>query len=202
MPEQRLRPGEPVLAVIGPSGSGKSTVIRRLVAASVLELTPSWTTRPRRAEEAAYPEDAVEHRFVSEMEFDSLERRGFFLESDRLFGLPFRYGLPHITHAHAEMVPAVMLRAPLIPRMRVHHPQVTVYQIEDSEARAVERLRLRHPDGTDHGSRLAGYRAELAAGRACATRVFVNDGAVDDIVRTVARAIAVDFASAAGGALA
>src|SRR6476660_9759614 len=41
-----------LLVFIGPSGSGKSTIVRTLVERRVVTVHPTWTTRPRRADEA------------------------------------------------------------------------------------------------------------------------------------------------------
>src|SRR3954447_16585781 len=106
------RSGRPVGGFIGPSGSGKSTVVRELAARGLVTVHPTWTTRPRRADER---QGSLEHRFVSDDEFDELCRRGFFIETVSLFGLPFRYGLPPLDGDSAGPggpVDAVMLRAP------------------------------------------------------------------------------------------
>src|SRR5436305_590449 len=88
---QDCRSRRPVVVFIGPSGSGKSTVVRELASRGLVTVHPTWTTRPRRADEQ---QGSLEHRFVSDGEFDELCRRGCFIETVRLFGLPYRYGLP------------------------------------------------------------------------------------------------------------
>lgn len=178
---------DPLLAVIGPSGAGKSTAVRALAAAGVVEVTPSWTTRPPRAGEL---ERCVEHRFVSDREFDALERRGFFVETVRPFGLPYRYGVPAVGRPAGRAVPLVMLRAPLVPVLRRRYERARVYQVEDSRERAAARLLARHGG---LGTRLRDYDAEVALGRELADRVVVNDRDVAALVAAARDAIAADF---------
>ena len=175
---------------IGPSGAGKSTVVRALHRRRVIEVTPSWTTRPRRADEI---DGTIEHRFISEAEFTSLERAGYFLEVVRPFGLPFRYGLPGVEPSVVGAVPAIMVRAPLVPLVVRHFPRHVIYQIEASHDRAKERLvRARDADAA-LGSRLEGFEEERRLGRAIASRCFVNDATVAELLEAVAGAITLDF---------
>ena len=181
---------DPLLVIVGPSGAGKSTAVRALAAAGVVEVTPSWTTRPRRPGEL---ERCVEHRFVREREFDELERRGFFVESIRMFGLSYRYGVPAVPRPESRAVPLLMLRAPHIPLLGRHYDQPSVYQVEDSRERVAARLLERHRDPTGLGTRLRDYDAEVALGRAEADRVFVNDRDVESLVAAMRQAIEADF---------
>lgn len=181
---------DPLLAVIGPSGAGKSTAVRALAAAGVVEVTPSWTTRPRRPGEL---ERCVEHRFVTEPEFDELDRGGFFVESVRMFGLPYRYGLPAVPRPERGAVPLLMLRAPHILVLERHYERASVYQVEDSRERVAARLLERHREPAGLGTRLRDFDAEVALGRGGAGRVFVNDGDVTSLVAAIREAIEADF---------
>lgn len=177
-----------VLAVLGPSGSGKSTVVRELHRRGVIDITPSWTTRPRRDDELG---GSVEHRFVDDEEFTARQDAGYFLEVVQMFGLPFRYGLPAIADPEAGTVPAIMVRAPLMPLVDRHFPGHVAYQIEDGYQRARERLGRR---AGDLGTRLDGFEEECRLGRGAAHRVFVNDGSIAGLVEAVAAAVRSDFA--------
>ena len=181
----------PIVAFIGPSGSGKSTAVRRLAARHRLTLHPTWTTRPRRADER---HGSPEHRFVSEREFDELARGGFFLDTIRLFGLPHRYGLPRIEPGAGGRVDAVMLRAPLVDRFAELVTRPIVYQIEDHPDRTATRLAARGTGADELAARLADNQVELRAGRVVADRVFVNDGTVEDLVAAISRALTLDVA--------
>jgi len=181
---------EPLLVVIGPSGAGKSTVVRALARAGVVDVNPSWTTRPPRPGE---PARCVEHRFVTDPEFDALDRRGLFVETIRPFGLPYRYGLPAVRPPRAAAVPLLMLRAPHIPVLRRHYDRASVYQVEDTRDRVAARLAARHRDPAEHGTRLRDYEVEVALGRKEARRVFVNDRDIAALVAAVRDAIAADF---------
>ncbi|HXM56263.1 MAG TPA: hypothetical protein VOB72_12800 [Candidatus Dormibacteraeota bacterium] len=183
---------EPLLVVIGPSGAGKSTAIRALAAAGVVEVTPSWTTRPARPDELSR---CVEHRFVTDGEFDELGRRRFFVATIRPFGLPYRYGLPAVRAPRPDAVALLMLRAPHISVLRRHYDRAVVYQVEDSRERVAARLLER--GSVELGSRLRDYDAEVALGRATAVRVIVNDRDVVSLVAALRDAISADFGTVA-----
>jgi ribose 1,5-bisphosphokinase PhnN len=177
-----------ILAVLGPSGSGKSTVVRELHRRGVIDVTPSWTTRPRRDDER---HGSIEHRFVDEEEFSARQDAGYFLEVVRLFGLPYRYGLPAVEVPAEGVVPAIMVRAPLMPLVGRHFAGHVAYQIEDGYERARERLVRR---GGDPGTRLDRFEQECRLGREAAHRIFVNEGSIVDLVEAVADAVGQDFA--------
>ena len=173
-----------LLVVIGPSGSGKSTVVRTLDERGVVRVHPTWTTRPRRADET---KGSPEHVFVSDAEFDDLVSRGFFVDTVTMFGLPFRYGLPPIARSTDGRVDLVMLRAPLVERFARTYPHFAVVQIEDTPGRTEARLRARGGSAADLVARLIDNERERAAGRAIAECVFVNDSTPDALADTIAR---------------
>lgn len=183
----------PLLLIIGPSGSGKSTVVRTLMDANVLRVHPTWTTRPRRPDEA---DGSPEHRFVDQATFDDHVAAGSFLDTVSLFGMPYRYALPAIRRSSDGAVDAVMLRASLVGRFRsvITDPSL-VFQIEDDPVRMAHRLKARATSADDLLCRLADNEREIVAGRAVADRVFVNDGTVDDLARRVAEALASQVAA-------
>lgn len=174
-----------VLVVIGPSGSGKSTLVRHLHERGLIEVVPTWTTRPRRADEA---HGSLEHRFVDDDGFDTLARCGCFLAVARPFGPPHRYGMPRRACAArppGRPVPAVIARAPLVPVLAAHVPRPVVYQVEA------------HRPWARPGRAGEDRRAQDALGRRMAHRVFLNEGPVGELVDAVAAAIAHDFEEAA-----
>lgn len=177
----------PLLLIIGPSGSGKSTLVRALVDAGVLRVHPTWTTRPRRRDEA---DGSPEHRFVDDHTFDGLAAAGAFLDTVALFGLAYRYGLPPIERSGDGAVDAVMLRASLVGRFsEVITDPAIVFQIEDEPARMARRLRERSSSDADLRCRIEDNQCEIVAGRAIAHRVFVNGGTVDDLAHSVTEAL-------------
>jgi guanylate kinase len=184
----------PVLIVIGPSASGKSTTVRELHRRGVLRVHPTWTTRPRRPDEI---DGALEHRFVTDTDFDELETAGFFLGTVALPGLPYRYALPAVTPRDDGPLDAIMARAPFIELFVPYFPARLVYEIDDTRERARTRLIQRGSGEHEIDARLEGHQAEVEAGRQIASRSFVNDGTLDGLVEEIAEALRVDVLTTA-----
>lgn len=179
-----------MLVIIGPSASGKSSVARELHRRRVLRVHPTWTTRPRRDEERA---GCLEHRFVSDVAFDRLRARGFFVETAAWVGVAHRYGLPPLPAPSRGLVDAVILRAPFVQVFERRFGDQLVYQIEDTAARARRRLVLRGCPAAELAARLADHQGELLAGRRVADRVFVNGRSLTDLVEAVTAALREDL---------
>lgn len=72
-----------IFVVSAPSGAGKTTLIRRLLAEmSDIHFSVSHTTRPPREGE----KEGVDYHFVDRDEFESMMRRGAFLETAEVHG--------------------------------------------------------------------------------------------------------------------
>ncbi|HET7673087.1 MAG TPA: hypothetical protein VFK11_01060 [Candidatus Saccharimonadales bacterium] len=184
-----LEKSQPLLVIIGPSGTGKTTVISRLAARKILEVAPSWTTRPKRYDE---DDNTIEHVFCDEEEFNRAKEKGFFVETVKPFGLPYEYGLPRIKTPSGGAIPAVMLRAPLIVRLLPHYDNPVIYQIEADKDRVKEALEKRAVAGSEPGTRLKDYEAELKLGRKLAGKIFINED-LDETVEQIARELVKDF---------
>lgn len=178
---------DPLLIVIGPSGSGKSAAVRELHRRRVITITSTWTTRPSRDDER---NGSIEHRFVSEARFTSMEGAGAFLGTATMFGLPYRYGLPPVHRPSGSAIAAVMLRANLLPLVGEHYANTVVYQIEDTPTRSELRVIARSDPAI--GSRVLHQEEERRIGQASARRVFVNSSTVDELLEQIAAAIASD----------
>jgi guanylate kinase len=187
---QPIESDSPLLVIIGPSGSGKSSAIEALASRGIVEVTPSWTTRPPRNGEI---KDSVEHRFVSETEFDKHQEQGFFLEVVQPFDLPFRYGLPALSKPADNKVPLIMLRANLLPLLAKHYSNFKAYQVEDEFSRVKDRLLKRQAAGEPQGSRLNDYELEINMGRQSAQRTFTNKSDIQTLVDQIEQAISNDF---------
>lgn len=180
-----------LLVFIGPSGSGKSAVVRELHRRGVIEVTPSWTTRPRRDDEHG---STIDHRFVTEDDFTALAEAGYFLEVVRPFGLPYRYGLPPVEGPSDGRVAAIMVRAPFMPLVVRHFLCHVTYQIEDSFDRAKDRVVVSGGAAVGLGTRLEGYEEERRLGHQLASRVFLNEASLPELIAAVAEAVGRDFA--------
>lgn len=180
----------PVVVFIGPSASGKSSVVRDLHEAGVVRVHPTWTTRPRRVDES---NGSLEHRFVTDAEFDALCADGFFLDTISMFGLSYRYGLPPVRPSAAGPIDSVMLRAPLVARFGQFVPHALVYQIEDTAARTRARLIARGCPAEELAARADDNDREIVGGRRLAHRVFSNDGSLCDLVNRISSALDADI---------
>jgi ribose 1,5-bisphosphokinase PhnN len=183
----------PLLALIGPSGSGKSTLATELVARGVVRLCPTWTTRPRRPNET--PGGTPGHCFVSDSEFDALERSGFFAAIGRQSGLPYRYGLGLDDLRGPAGLNLLLGRASMVPVVMGLVPTIRVYQLVAPPAELGVRLAGRgEPDG-EVALRFSAYLEEVAKGGAVAERIFRGDGPVAVTADAVQAAISFDFSS-------
>ncbi|HEX6678257.1 MAG TPA: hypothetical protein VF486_24975 [Actinomycetes bacterium] len=180
----------PLLVVIGPSASGKSSLVRELRRRRVIRAHPTWTTRPRRNDEHG---GTLDHRFVSDAEFDELCARRRFLVTAALPGLPYRYGLAPLP-AGPGPVHAVIVRAPFVEILGRLFPDQLVYQLEDTAQRSLQRLLLRGCPPSELAARLDGRHRELTDGRRVAHRVIVNDRSLPALADAAAAALRLDLA--------
>jgi guanylate kinase len=179
----------PILVVIGPPGSGKSNALRELAQRDILRVHPTWTTRPGRADEH---DGEIEHRFVSDAEFDAREADGFFLGTVTRPGSPYRDALPGVVPTDDGPIDTFMTRAPFVDALRQSFPYQVVYQIEDTPQRAKFRLIERGVDAAELVEELGCYAEEARAGRALAQRVFTNDASLDELVDAVTKKLQID----------
>jgi guanylate kinase len=187
------------LIVIGPSGAGKSSVVRELHRRHVVLVQPTWTTRPPRHDET---EGSLEHRFVSDAEFEELLRAGFFGQTGSISGLPHRYGLPAFIPHDDGPLDTVILRASYVDQVTRLVPGSVVYQIRDRGDRIARRIRARGCPPAELASRVWDNIAEARSGRLVAHRTFVNHGSLEQLVDKVTDAIAIDFAGRSVAAVA
>lgn len=184
-----LKPDDRLLVIIGPSGTGKTSALKLLHDQGVVEVTPSWTTRPPREDEIG---GTLEHRFVDDIVFTGKKDKGYFLDSAQMFGLPYWYGLPRLEKPAGSRVATVMLSSRLLPLMDEHYTNYMIYQIEDEPEKVAQRLQERQAAGHAMGSRLDDYHEEIAAGRKRAQRLFTNDGSLEDLAGRIAEALIED----------
>lgn len=184
-----LKPDDRLLVIIGPSGAGKTSALKLLHEQGVVEVTPSWTTRPPRDDEMT---GTLEHRFVDEGTFMKKKDEGYFLDSAQMFDLPYWYGLPKLEKPEGSRIATVMLQASLLPLMDKYYTNYTIYQIEDKPEKAAQRLQEREAAGHAMGSRFEDYQKEIEAGRKRAQRVFTNDSTLDNLAGQIAEALIED----------
>ena len=179
-----------LLVFVGASGTGKSSIVRGLAERGVIEVHPTWTTRPRRRDEA---DGSVEHHFVSDEEFLRRRDQGFFLHAVQMFGISYWYGLPTIDWSEGRAIDAVMLRASLVPILRSVYPDLVIYQIEATRELVDARLAARDCTRDELDARLADNEHELVGGRRIAQRRFHNNRPLVAVIDDIERAIRTDF---------
>jgi hypothetical protein len=113
----------------------------------------------------------------------------------QMFGLPHWYGLPHLELAPDGPLDAVMMRAPLVARLRALVPSLLVYQVDGDLEQATQRIAGRSVDDGEVRARSEANDIELAEGRRIADRVFSNDGDVGELVDSMLRALVRDVGS-------
>ncbi|HEX9682358.1 MAG TPA: guanylate kinase [Acidimicrobiales bacterium] len=173
-----------LLVICGPSGTGKGTVVDALVAADPdLDVSRSWTTRPRRRREA---DDAYE--FVGRPQFEAAIDAGHFLEWAEVFA-GHLYGTPRPDpRSDRDLVLEIDVQGAAQVRERVPGAVIVLLLPPDREEQA-RRLRRRGDLGGDLPERLAMAEAEEEAGRALADHVVVNHDvavAVEEVAGIVA----------------
>lgn len=161
-----------------PSGAGKSTIARLLLAADDgISLSVSATTRPPREGEV----DGRDYHFVSDEEFERMERTGAFLEWANVFGR--RYGTlqREVTQSMDDGCDVLLdIDWQGTQQLKQVDPDIVrVFILPPSMAELERRLRAR---GTDSEEVIAG-RMERAAAEishwAEYDYVLVNENAAD-----------------------
>jgi guanylate kinase len=168
--KEYLSSSDKLLLIIGPSAVGKSSVATELEKAGIIELTPTWTDRPKRQDEVG-----AEHMYVSPSVLDAQAAKGYFVHPPlTFFGLPYRYAMPRILRPAAGKISCVLARAHTVPLFRKYYSNLVIYQIEAPRDRVAQYLNVRSQTGSPLGTRLNDYEKEISIGRDYADRVFEN----------------------------
>lgn len=155
----------PIIALIGPSAAGKSTLVDAYAAEYPRAiLHKSITTRPSRG-----PDD-TSHIFVTDAEFDALERQGNLIQVVTAYGV--RYGLTTLPDSTA-MVVFVMIRQQFANEFKRYYPDAHIVQVEADTETLVKRLSAR---GDTHRINKLALLTETENGRQKAEAVIINDG--------------------------
>lgn len=182
---------QPLIIMIGPSGVGKSAVVGAMRRLGLVDLVPTWTTRPRRCYQ---PVEEDDHVFVSPQEFDLLLHQGFFLETARMFSLPYVYGLPALTcEDDPGCIKVIMLRASLMPMAYKHFPGASIYQVEAPHSRVLHHMKHRSRHESDMGTRIVDFQRELESGRNWADRLIDNGASLDSAIEQMKKYVLLDF---------
>lgn len=170
--------------IAGPSGAGKTSVATGLERRRHdLLLSVSVTTRASRHGES----DGVDYRFVSDEEFDAMEREGAFLETALVHGN--RYGTPRAPverglRAGTTVVLEIDVQGARAVRKQV--PDAVLVFVEPPSLEVLEeRLRAR---GTEDANALA-RRMRNARDEMAAAPDFDHRVVNDDLDRAIAEVI-------------
>lgn len=148
---------------------GKGTLVSRLVERSpALWLSRSWTTRPRRADEAA---DA--YVFVERDAFLAEVQRGGFLEWASFLGNLYGTPIPAPPPGHDVVLEIDVQGAAQV--LAARPDAVVVLVVAPSRQVQRERLRSRGEPEDVVERRVSMGEAEVRKGEAMAARVLVND---------------------------
>ena len=161
---------------------GKDTIVSRLVERNPeLQLSRSWTTRPRRPGEA---DDA--YCFVDRQAFEERARQGGFLEWVEYLGNLYGTPLPDPDErADRVLVIDVQGAAKVLRRAA---DSVMVLVVPPSPESLADRMRARGDDERHVAERVARAVDEEEAGRRLAHHIVVNDD-LDRAVEEMARII-------------
>lgn len=157
-----------IFVLFGPGGAGKGTIAARLVEeVPDLQLSRSWTTRPRRPGE---PEEA--YVFVDRDAFEARARAGEFFEWAEFLGN--LYGTPQLdTDAPGDVLLEIDLQG--ARQVREERADATLVLLAPPSIDAQrERLQSRGDDRNHIAERLAAGAEEVRAGREIADAVVVN----------------------------
>ena len=172
-----------LLVVSGPSGVGKTTIVHRMQERLGGRFSVSATTRPRSSEEV----DGQDYYFVTNSEFERMQRGGEFLESAEVFGR-HGYGTPRRpVEAALEKGELIILDIDVQGARQVRQAMPSAYMIfilPPSEDELMRRLQSRGRDDQDAiERRFAEAQHEIRQ----ATEVKLYDAFVinDDLERAV-----------------
>ena len=177
----------PVLVVIGPSASGKSTAVRELHRRGVVRVHPTWTTRPRRPDES---DGALEHRFVTDADVRRARRSGLLPRNGRVAGSAVSIRTAAVTLRDDGPIDASWPARRSSSCSRRTSPT-------GSCTRSTTRATARGSDSSSAGATRTRSTRDSTATRPrskpaaqIASRCFVNDGTLDDLVAAIATALA------------
>jgi guanylate kinase len=170
-----------IFIVSGPGGAGKGTLVARLLdRVPDLDLSRSWTTRPRRPGEA---EDAYE--FVTHDEFQRRVKEHGFLEWTESASAPGHlYGTPALSPPKDDPPHGDPPRNDIVLEIdldgarqvkEVHPEAVLILVVAPSREEQEERLRDRGDSADNVAHRLELGVEEEMMGRRIADHVVVND---------------------------
>ncbi|MDD5544592.1 MAG: guanylate kinase [Acidobacteriia bacterium] len=132
--------------VSAPSGSGKSTLVQRVLhEVPHLCFSVSHTTRPPRAGER----NGVEYFFVSPEDFESMVRRGEFVEHAKVFGNDYGTTWKQVEEAQAsgDVLLDIDVQGAAQVKQRFGEEAPSVFLLPPSFEVLEERLRGRSSDG-------------------------------------------------------
>lgn len=161
-----------LIVLIGPSGAGKSSAVKLLCEQHNFQQIKSYTTRKQRS-----PED-IDHTFVSQDEFNSMNAHSKFLGILNIFG--YSYGLPKF---NLGLPTVILLRAPAVNEFTNTFPGARIIEIDASLPTIMTRLIKR---GSPERFEPAELEKEIALGRSLAHKIIdTTDLSVEETVNKI-----------------
>ena len=146
-----------------PSGAGKTTIARKLVKKDKnLKLSISYTTRIKRSNE----KDKKDYFFITKKEFNSLKKKGFFIEWAKVFNNYYGTSLSKtqkIFHSGKDILFDIDWQGSRKIKKKIGQNVINIFILPPSKKELIKRLNKRAQDPKDVvKQRLSFFKTELS----------------------------------------
>ena len=146
-----------------PSGAGKTTIARKLVKKDKnLKLSISYTTRIKRSNE----KDKKDYFFITKKEFNSLKKKGFFIEWAKVFNNYYGTSLSKtkkIFHSGKDILFDIDWQGSRKIKKKIGQNVINIFILPPTKKELIKRLNKRAQDPKDVvKQRLSFFKTELS----------------------------------------